>query len=518
MNPTLLRLTLKPALALALTAAAWPVAAQTSDIEAVRAATAKLIAQLVDQGVLAPDKGEALLTEVIRPAAASSGGAAAAGAVAGAAAGTVRVPYIPEFVRKELKDEIRLELAAQAFREGWTGPGSVPSWARSLEWEGDLRLRGQFDSFPDNNATQVSVNDTNRTRSLQLSNTSEDRTRLRFRGRIGLNAKIDNNWSGGVRLTTGSSTDPLSANQTLGNFNNRYTVLIDRAFIRSRYGEDFNVVGGRFANPWFGTDMMWANDLSFDGIVGQWTPRINSDIRGFLTLAALPIQEVELASADKWLFGAQIGATKLGSPSSYGAKVGLGYFKYSNMLGKVSPPGSTKYEYTAPAFAQKGNSYYNISSDAARPLLGLAAEYRILNLTAQADFPSYAGKRVIVTGDFASNLGFDKADVSARTGVNVQEETAAYHLRVAFGDAEVKALNQWQVAMAYKRIEQDALLDAFTDSDFRLGGTNSKGYILSGSYGLAKNTAASLRYFSGDAVSGAPFSVDVLQVDLNVRF
>jgi polyhydroxyalkanoate synthesis regulator phasin len=71
MNPTLLRLTLKPALALALTAAAWPVAAQTSDIEAVRAATAKLIAQLVDQGVLAPDKGEALLTEVIRPAAAS---------------------------------------------------------------------------------------------------------------------------------------------------------------------------------------------------------------------------------------------------------------------------------------------------------------------------------------------------------------------------------------------------------------------------------------------------------------
>jgi hypothetical protein len=198
--------------------------------------------------------------------------------------------------------------------------------------------------------------------------------------------------------------------------------------------------------------------------------------------------------------------------------VGLGYFKYSNMLGKVSPPGSTKYEYTAPAFAQKGNSYYNISSDAARPLLGLAAEYRILNLTAQADFPSYAGKRVIVTGDFASNLGFDKADVSARTGVNVQEETAAYHLRVAFGDAEVKALNQWQVAMAYKRIEQDALLDAFTDSDFRLGGTNSKGYILSGSYGLAKNTAASLRYFSGDAVSGAPFSVDVLQVDLNVRF
>eukprot|EP01035_Chromulina_nebulosa_P055885 gene55886-76605_t len=40
------------------------------------------------------------------------------------------------------------------------------------------------------------------------------------------------NWSGGVRLTTGSATDPLSSNQTLGTYNNRYTVLLDRAYIR----------------------------------------------------------------------------------------------------------------------------------------------------------------------------------------------------------------------------------------------------------------------------------------------
>ena len=205
-----------------LVCAAAPVRAQEVDIDQVRAATAKLIAQLVDQGVLARDKGEALLNDVAKPAAAAPGaspaGAMTGGGAAGAkaAAGTVRVPYIPEFVRKELKDEIRLELAAQAFREGWSGPGAIPGWVRALAWDGDLRFRVQLDRYANDNATQPSITETNRNRVLSPLNTSEDRERLRFRARIGLTATIDENWSGGVRLTTGSATDPLSSNQTLG--------------------------------------------------------------------------------------------------------------------------------------------------------------------------------------------------------------------------------------------------------------------------------------------------------------
>ncbi|MDL2337341.1 MAG: putative porin, partial [Pseudomonadota bacterium] len=264
-------------LAALLSLAVWSTAsvgAPEVDIDQVRAAAARLIGQLVDQGVMAREKGDALIDDVTRPtspppAANASTAAAGAGGASGksaAAPATVRVPYIPEFVRKELKEEIRTELAAQAFREGWAGPGAIPSWVRSIEWEGDLRLRAQFDRFADGNASAISVNDTNRTRSLSLLNVGEDRDRLRFRGRIGLNVKVDEHWSGGVRLTTGSATDPLSANQTLGNFNNRYTVLIDRAYLRYRYGEQFNAVAGRFGNPWFGTDLLWANDLSFDGV------------------------------------------------------------------------------------------------------------------------------------------------------------------------------------------------------------------------------------------------------------
>ncbi len=519
-------MTMKPILSrvsLLMLCAAWAapaMAAQDADIDAVRAATAKLISQLVEQGVLAKDKGTALLDDVAKPAPKPEAHAAgdAGGKAAKAAPGAVRVQYIPEFVRKEMKDEIRAELAAQAAAEGWAGPGVVPAWVRNLEWEGDLRLRAQFDSFDSGNAQQISVLDTNRNRSLSLMNTTEDRERMRVRARIGLNAKIDENWSAGVRLTTGSGTDPLSSNQTLGSFNNRYTVLIDRAYVRYRQGDEFNAVAGRFGNPWFGTDLVWANDLSFDGVAGQWTPKLTSEWRGFATVAAMPVQEVELASADKWLFGGQLGASYSNWAHDIRGKVGLGYFHYENMLGKTSPAGSTVHDYTAPQFAQKGNTYYNISSDPAKPLLGLASEYHLLNLTGQVDFPSYAGKRVILTADFVQNLGFSKKDVSARVGTQVSEQTTAYQLRAAFGDAEMKARHDWQVYAAYKRVERDAVLDAFTDSDFRLGGTDAKGYILGGMYGLGKSTSAGFRYLSGDSISGAPLSIDVFQFDLNVKF
>jgi hypothetical protein len=96
--------------------------------------------------------------------------------------------------------------------------------------------------------------------------------------------------------------------------------------------------------------------------------------------------------------------------------------------------------------------------------------------------------------------------------------TKGYQVRVAFGDPDLQQTGQWQVFAAYKYLERDAVLDAFTDPDFRLGGTDARGYILGGSFGLGRNTYASLRYLSADSISSVPLSVDVLQLDLNVKF
>lgn len=514
---------LKPLFAcLALAALHLPAAAADqppADIQRVRAATARLINMLVEQGLVTRDRAEVLLKEMdepAAPAAAPARPATAAGATKPAAA-AVRVPYVPEFVRNEIKDEVRNELIAQATREGWAGPGAVPAWVRGLRIEGDLRTRLQGDNFDASNAPQVSVMETNRTRVLTMQNTTTDRQRLRVRARLGASITADDHWSGTVRLTTGNTTDPLSSNQTLGNYGNRFTTAFDRAFVRYRHGEQFNAVFGRFGNPFFGTDLVWASDLGFDGVAAQWTPALGGWGRGSLTVGVMPVQEVELSAADKWLYGVQAGVTWPGRGQMSG-RVALGYYHYDKLLGLANAPGSTNNDHTAPAFAQKGNTYFNISSDPARTLLALASEYRIVNLTGSVDMQLLGNKHLVLTADWAKNLGFDRAAVSARVGQDVEAKTNAWQMRVSFGDADIAQQGQWQAFLAYKHVERDAVLDAFTDSDLRGGGTDVKGYTLGGSVGLGRNTALTFRWLSADSISGPPLALDTLQLDLLLRF
>jgi len=418
-----------------------------------------------------------------------------------------------------MKDEIRAELVAQAQAEGWAGPGAVPEWVRRVQWYGDLRTRIEYDNFIGDNATAVNVQQTNPARSLVLLNTTEDRSRLLVRARAGMAVAIDDNWSTDIRLTTGNSSSPVSSNQTLGSYGQRYTVALDRANIRFRNAaRTVNAVAGRFGNPWFGTDLVWANDLSFDGVAAQWLPALGKSTRGFVTLAAMPIQEVELSNADKWLLGAQVGLEAGNLLGEVSAKLGLGLYNYRNITGRTSDTGTTTNEFTAPAFAQKGNTYYNIASDSTKPLLGLASGFRLINLTGSLDVPVAWSKHALLTADFVKNTAYDRAAVSARVGADVSPKTLGWMMRFGFGNPDVARYGDWQVFSGYKHVERDAVLDAFTDSDFRLGGTDAKGYTVGGSYGLGRDTAATVRLMSADSISGAPLSVDVLQLDLAVRF
>ena len=46
---------------------------------------------------------------------------------------------------------------------------------------------------------------------------------------------------------------------------------------------------------------------------------------------------------------------------------------------------------------------------------------------------------------------------------------------------------EWNVEVAYRYLESDAVLDSLSDSDFHLGGTNAKGYTVGATMGLFKN-------------------------------
>jgi len=87
-------------------------------------------------------------------------------------------------------------------------------------------------------------------------------------------------------------------------------------------------------------------------------------------------------------------------------------------------------------------------------------------------------------------------------------------------------MGDWQAQFAYRHVGSDAVLDAFTDSDLGLGGTNLRGFTVGFQYGLYRNTTVGVRYMSAQnidttlnsAFPTASYKVNTLQVDFNVRF
>ncbi len=89
---------------------------------------------------------------------------------------------------------------------------------------------------------------------------------------------------------------------------------------------------------------------------------------------------------------------------------------------------------------------------------------------------------------------------------------------MTFGYPQPRKRWEWNVSAGYKYLEPDATLDAYTDSDFHLGGTNARGYIVSGSLGLFDNVWLMGRWLSASEVYGPPMAIDVVQLDLNAGF
>ena len=87
-------------------------------------ATVNLIRLLVQQGVIKQDQADALVAQAeAEPRARATGNDRGA---AVAQAGDVRVPYIPQTVRDQIRDEVKAEVMTQAKEENWAQPNTFP--------------------------------------------------------------------------------------------------------------------------------------------------------------------------------------------------------------------------------------------------------------------------------------------------------------------------------------------------------------------------------------------------------
>jgi hypothetical protein len=559
---------LKPrplAFLLALTVPCIAFADERESLESLRATTMGLIQALVQQGVLTQQKADEILRQagVAGAAAASSApGASAALAASSAPAGpaapaaplssefnralNVRVPYVPEFVKRELREQIRDEVLAKAKEERWADPAKLPEWLDRFTFAGELTLRWEDDQFRKPcdavNGVTSSCNDTpalyNSLTGTSLNNTNVNRQLLRLRAIEGATIKVNDHLQAEFRLSTGSASSPVTNFQTLGNSFTRPTIGLDRASISYQPFSWLALQGGRFGNPFFGSDLLWYDRLSFDGVaVNLHTPG-PSPAQGFLTVGAFPLQDIEPSQVTdvktKWMYGAQFGGS-LHAGASTDLKSAVALYNYDHVQGVPNDAtGNNAFNsLTVPQFLQKGNTLFNVNGlNGGTAQFALASKFRVLDWTTRLDLARWDPVHATLLVDVARNIGFDQNEILARTAglgldpqlsasgltQTLQPRVRAYGTRFTLGKPRIAASGDWQLYAGYKYVQRDAVLDAFVDPDFHLGGTDAKGWVAGAGYGLDGNTWLTVKYLAAEPIDGPPLTIDVLQLDFNVRF
>ncbi|KAA5841542.1 hypothetical protein F2A38_13420 [Pseudomonas chlororaphis] len=531
-------------------------------------ATINLIRLLVQQGVLKQEQADGLIAQAEREAQQARQASTAVAAGPAATPGDVRVQYVPAIVRDQIRDQVKAEVMATAKQENWAQPNTFPDWVSRISFDGDIRLRDESRYYSGSNSNEIvdfaklndkgpyDVNPNSSSNLPPLLNTREDRENLfRLRARLGMKAQVAEDWTAGIRIGTGSDNNPVSTTQTLGGGFGKKDIWLDQGYLTWKATDALTLTGGRIANPFFSTDLLYSNDLNFDGVAAIFNHKLNRDWGLFGTVGAFPVEYTNDTSTsngfdkeesdNKWLYGAQIGAN-WAINGNHRLKGALAYYRFDDIEGQRSgacepwagAPGCDS-DGSRVAFMQKGNSVFLLRDITPNPLnpaataqpqfVGLASEFNLLdlNLVWDADLPENFKLRS--QANYIHNLGYDEGEMRKRSAGQIvnnldsngelESGANAWMVQFTLGNSlELAKQGDWNLFAGYKYIQPDALPDGFNDSSFHLGGTNAKGYFLGGNYGLAKNVFATGRWLSSEAVYGAPFDIDVLQLEINTRF
>lgn len=443
-------------------------------------ATVNLVNLLVQQGVLKEEQAQALIKQAedeayisrqaSKDASTKADDATKAATAAAAAAqppGTRHVTYVPEVVKRQLREEIKQEVMAKAQKENWASPGTYPEWAQRIHFYGDARVRYQGNYFPGGNdqagAPNFNAINTGSPYDIASSNpyfgptydATQDRNQFRFRGRLGMEADLLYGFTAGLRIATGENNSPVSTNQTFGttggNFS-KYSLWLDRGYINWQgWNGDLSLSAGRFDNPfWSPTDLVWYRELGFDGFAVQARHEVWEGFTPFAVAGAFPIYNTDFnaginlanpatgapskfVSRDKWLFGGQVGFNARFSPE-YSFRFGVAFYDFDNVQGQRSSACIVETasdvcdtDITRPSFAQKGNTYFplrNIIPDAPGTgnngglnfqyqYFGLVSQYHPVVVSGQLDLGHFHPTHIVLDGEYVNNTAFSRSAMNA---------------------------------------------------------------------------------------------------------
>ncbi|HEY5550656.1 MAG TPA: putative porin [Opitutaceae bacterium] len=378
-----------------------------------------------------------------------------------------------------------------------------------LEWSGDFRLRYESFYFSGD----------------QLGNSADDRSRVRYRARLGFKKKVSDRVSVGMRLASGNSGstgDLRSTNVSAGEGGNDSFspdgIFIDQAWVDFKINDsrDFKLglMAGKVANPYIGKNgfdsLVFDTDINLEGAYFTSMLRSSETVQLYGTLGGFVIDEDSVPlrttaddapSKDQKLIAAQLGGTwAAGSTTSFGLRASAFQFRSLDTMfvNAAISNGTSGGGNLAGAFGEPA-----ISKDAERRGKASIGEvFGYVDLRASEQWP------VKIFGTFVRN--FSESGNTFVSGVDMirkSNEDDAWGAGIEIGDAKKLV----QLGFAYFAVEANSVVSQFMDSDVLDGFTNREGWIFYANRELVKNVDLRLAFLDSrelddDLLPGAALS------------
>ncbi len=291
------------------------------------------------------------------------------------------------------------------------------------------------------------------------------RNRQRIRARFGIAADIGSDVKLSFFLASGSG-DPVSTNQSLdGGFSSKQINLDIASFHWTpEKVSGLSVTGGKSKVPFYKpgkAELIWDSDLRPEGISANFKHKSGA-ASFYITAAGFWVNE-ESSAVDAGLRAVQARVKVASANGKTSVIGGAGYFDYSNLQGRA-----TIYK-AAKGFGNtldgSGNYMYDFN------ILEVFAEVATKTKTmAVKAFFDYANNTDPSDNNTAWLVGFTVGKNSKKTG-------------------------SWSARYNYRKIESDAVLGVFTNSDFGGGGTDGQGHEMGLKVQVGKKIQAAATYF-----------------------
>ena len=349
------------------------------------------------------------------------------------------------------------------------------AWAAKTEFKGDVRVRHE---------------------NVKIDGESDgkNKDRQRIRARLGAYTEINPQVNTGIRIATGGGDDARSTNQDLDNYFDKKQLWLDQAYIdyHPTAVKDLHLIGGKMPQPWVSTgDVIWDSDINPEGVAATYKHNLgNSGVEmfgsaGYYTLKDNVDGEGVQFRHDLSMYAGQLG-TRFAPTDSLKVTLGGSVYGYKNDDDSKCPTTGTK---TTPcALAVNGNS---------------TSEFRLYEGFGQVDIANLP-LPLSLYGQYVHNAATD-SDQDDAWLVGFKSKLDAFSLDYNYRD-----------------VQRNAVVGAFTDSDFANGTTGSRGHKVKLGYEIDKNFGVGVTYYLTKAdyatTTQKDANTNTLQLDVEAKF